>query len=1087
MLSHGLIRLWENPEVTSLNKLPPRASFDSFPTSRLALSRDRTRSPWHQSLNGEWDFHLAPDPVTAQQVVTGLASSPVGGTINVPGSWDLQGFGRPRYTNFQMPWRHEPPGVPRENPTGIYRRRFTMPTVWRGLRVVLHFGSADSVLAVWLNGTEVGLSKDSRLPAEFDVTSLLRPGANNELVAVVVKWSDASFIEDQDMWWLAGLHRDVFLFATPTTYIADVVCFPLLDPAYRSGDLDLAVHTGFLGTLPEKLRVAVQLLDPGGRPVFARPLVKPLATTCAHNQVDRFVARFRAPIPKSRLQLWSHEEPALYTVQITLHSAAGQSHTAIRAGFRRIEVRDRNLLINGRRVLIVGVNRHDHHETLGKSVPRETMRRDAVLMKQHNINAVRTSHYPNDPHWLDLCDELGLYVIDETNAETHAFLNELCHDPRYATSWLDRAMRMVMRDKNHPCVIAWSLGNEGGYGPPHDAAAGWIRHYDNTRPLHYEGAVSRNQTLSTWAHGAPASDFVCPMYASIDDLRKWSRFVDRHPPRARWPVTPTKLLRAAESLAPQFTVPFPRQPLREPLHPLDRPAILCEYSHAMGNSNGSLADYFDLFRNTPGVQGGFVWEWIDHGLRQRTADGRDYWAYGGDFGETPHDANFVCDGLVWPDRTPHPAMHELKKLAQPVVVTLVDTRSDRIRIRVRNRNDFTSLANLEGRWELTANGKTVARGRLPRVALAPDAAQSLAIRLSASTAIPADAECFLNVRFVCANKSAWASRGHEVATEQLSVPRRSRVGAQSRLARNSRQGSLSHRSNENGVTVNAGDVEAVFEKTTGALSALRCQGIDLISHGPLLQLWRGATDNDGIKLMLPQEDKPLDRWLRLGLDRLSHRCMAFQAKATRDEGFVVSFTHAASGRGIWEDATHRHRYLVKPDGAIECLHDVSFGSPDMKDLPRVGVCLHLPEGFESLQWFGRGPHENYNDRRAAAHVGHHRSTVSATYVPYIMPQEHGHFTDTRWLELGIPGGAALRVVSDGLLEFNATHFSAEDLYAARHTTDLVPRPETLLYLDGAHRGLGTGSCGPGTLRRYQLNRRSYRWRFTLKPSAKAST
>lgn len=1078
MLSHGLLRLWENPEVTSINKLPPRASFDSHPTSRAALARNRDRSPWRQTLNGEWDFCLAPDPATAQRMVTGSQPHPPWKKINVPGSWDLQGFGRPHYTNVQMPWPNEPPGVPAENPTGIYRRRFALPSSWDGLRVVLHFGSADSVLAVWLNGAAVGLSKDSRLPAEFDITTLVRHGDENELTAIVVKWSDASFIEDQDMWWLAGLHRDVFIFATPTTYLADITCFPRLDTSCRTGELDLAVHTGCTGSLPDKLRVVVQLLDPRGRHVFARPLVQPVATAYARNRVDRFVARFRAVVPASRLQLWSHEDPALYTVQVTLHAPAGRSHTAIRIGFRRIEVQDRNLLINGRRVLIVGVNRHDHHDTHGKAVPLETMRRDAVLMKQHNINAVRTSHYPNDSRWLDLCDELGLFVIDETNAESHAFLNQLCHDPRYATPWLDRAMRMVMRDKNHPCVIAWSLGNESGYGPPHDAAAGWIRHYDNTRPLHYEGAVSRNQTLSTWAHGSPASDFVCPMYASIDELRQWSRFVDRHPPRARWPVAPAKLLRAAEALTPEFEASFPRQPLREPLHPLDRPAILCEYSHAMGNSNGSLADYFDLFRNTPGVQGGFVWEWLDHGLRQRTADGRNFWAYGGDFGESPHDANFVCDGLVWPDRTPHPATYELKKLAQPVVVSLAASNGGKIRI--QNRHDFISLARLAGTWELVTDGAIVAQGKLPRLKLAPGAGKTVTLPLPAARSAKADAEVFLNIRFITATGTPWAERGHEIASEQLALPRRRALKRKTRTP--SAVSGTAVTSSERGglVSIRAADVEITFERKTGTLASLRLTGREIIERGPLLQLWRGATDNDGIKLMLSkQTDKPLDTWLKLGLDRLAHRCTSFTVAPSRAKGFTVTVTHAVSGRRKWKDATHQHRYEINRDGTVVCSNLVTLGSSDMIDLPRIGVCLHLPADFENLTWHGRGPHENYSDRKTAAHVGLYHSDVAETYVPYIMPQEHGHFTDTRWLELGAANGPRLRVQSDRLLEFNATRYSAEDLYAARHDVELKPRAETLLYLDAAHRGLGTGSCGPDTLAQYRLLKRKYAWRFTL--------
>ncbi|HVZ65009.1 MAG TPA: glycoside hydrolase family 2 TIM barrel-domain containing protein [Opitutaceae bacterium] len=1068
----GLIVPWENPELTSLNKLPPRATFDSFPTARGARARDRSKSPWWRSLDGQWSFQLAPDPRTAARWLAGdTTGAPPATPIEVPGSWDLQGHGRPHYTNVQMPFPEEPPHVPSANPTGIYRRRFSVPAAWRGRRVVIHFGSADSVLCVYLNGVAVGLSKDSRLPAEFDLTAAVQFGRENELIAVVIKWSDATFIEDQDMWWLAGLHREVFVYATPQTFLADIFFKPRLDEGCTRAEFDLTVSVGYGGKLHDGCTVEARLFDPSGRAVLARPLRQKVSSRRQIHDHFRMKAFFRASVLEARLRLWSAEQPHLYTLLVTLRTPDGDSHTAIRAGFRRVEVKGRNLLINGRRVLIKGVNRHEHHETRGKAVPRATMLQDVVTMKRFNFNAVRCSHYPDDPHWLELCDEHGLYVIDEMNLESHDFHAQLCDHLRYATPWLDRAMRMVVRDKNHPAIILWSLGNESGYGPGHDAAAGWIRGYDDSRPLHYEGAISKFQGKLTFAHGSRATDIICPMYPRLADLEAWGAFAARHAPKnAATQLDPVVLAGAAALSEHLKGVRRPLPPVPLPLHPLDRPVIPCEYSHAMGNSNGSLADYFALFKSLPGLQGGFIWEWCDHGIRQRTADGREFWAYGGDFGDTPNDANFVCDGLVWPDRTPHPAMWEHKQLAQPVAVEPVNLA--RGRIRIRNEQDFTGLGWLRGTWELQLDGVVKKRGALPRLDLPPGAAKEVSLPLGA---LPAGVEGHIVVRFFTRHDQSWAARGHEIAWQQLALPvRRRTVPAAVRNAASARA-----RETLAGVVLAAGDMRAEFDRTTGLLVSLRRSGREFLQRGPLVQLWRGAIDNDGIKLWANQRHKALGRWQALGLDRLQHRCEGFAWRPGPDGSVTVELCHAATGRGRWRDCVHVHRYTLGADGALAVDNVVSLGAADMIDLPRIGVRLDLAPGFEALRYFGRGPRENYPDRKSAELIGIWSGTVASEYVPYVMPQEFGHHTDVRWLELSNARGATLRIQGVPTLEFNATHLSAEDLYAARHTTDLSPRRETLLYLDAAHRGLGTASCGPDTLPQYQLRKSRYTWRYVL--------
>jgi beta-galactosidase len=1091
MLKSGLVTAWENPELTSLNKLPPRATFDAFATAAQAKSRARDKSAWSQSLNGEWQFRLERRPEDAQPFAEGrpFNDSAEWGVIPVPSNWQMHGHGHPHYTNVKMPFPEEAPFTPKDNPTGVYRRFFRIPSAWQGNRIVLHFGGADSVLAVYVDGVAVGLSKDSRLPAEFDITPLVRPGIEHELVAIVVQYSDTTAIEDQDQWRLGGLHREVRLFATPPIHIADIKATPDVNLAAGTASLDLLITAGFPQNLPlPDTKVSVQIFDQRGRPVLAKPAVAEIGHKRVATGFDRGASRLRLDIPASKLRLWSHESPALYTVVVSLtppkSSGAAPSHASVRTGFRRVEIRDRDLLINGHRVLIKGVNRHDHHPDVAKALTAETMERDVVLMKQFNFNAVRTSHYPNDPRFLDFCDQHGLYVIDETNAESHDFHNSLCQDPRYATPWLDRAMRMVVRDINHPAVIIWSLGNESGYGPNHDAAAGWIRHYDPSRPLHYEGAISIWQGSATFAHGSAATDLICPMYTSIKELNEWLDFADKHAPASAKPYA--DLLPAMDKARLVFARDGrPRPPLPTPLHPLNRPVILCEYSHAMGNSNGSLSDYFHLFKSRAGIQGGFIWEWLDHGIRQKTADGREFFAYGGDFGDTPNDANFVCDGLVSADRVPHPAMWEFKHLAQPVTVEKVGTdrravRSDAgIRIRIRNDHDFVSLARLQGHWELLIDGVATKRGNLPKLDLAPGASKDITV---AYGKLPAGSETHLNVTWTTVADSSFAKRGHETAWTQLALTPAPKSSARS----HERQRVVPVLAEETvgGVILIAGDTAATFDRATSTLTSLRVRGVELLARAPLVELNRGATDNDGVKLWSGQDGKALGRWQKLGLiaKPLQHQPNAFSWKANKDGSVTVTLSHAASGRENWKDCTHTHRYTLNTDGRLVVDNDIVFAGADVTDLPRAGVRFDLVAGYENLAYFGRGPVENYADRKTGSLVARYETTVTAEYVDYVMPQEHGHHTDVRWLELSASRKTktpALRITAAPLFEFNATHFAAEDLYAAKHTTDLAPRAETIVYLDAAHRGLGTQSCGPDALDQYKLNAKRYTFSYTL--------
>ena len=1052
--SDGTNRSWMQPELAGVGRLPAHATLHPYADVEAARRRDREGSPWFLGLNGDWRFRLAPRPEATPATFPSVDFDDRDwASLPVPSNWTMHGYDRPHYTNVRMPFGTPPPSVPDDNPTGLYRTRFRIPARWRDRRIVLHVGGAESVLYVWVNGAAVGMGKDSRLPQEFDLTPHVTPGDEAVLCCAVVRWSDASFVEDQDQWWMGGIHREVFLYCTARTWIDDVFAQAALDVDLRHGRLSVTTKLGFLDTPRDGWSVCAMLFDDAGREVLPEPLRGPVkADTATHNP-------YRGPLGLVTLEVavaapapWSSESPSLYTLVVSLHDGDGPAAeaTSCRLGFRRVELGDRELLINGKAVMIAGMNRHEHHPVRGKAITREDMIADIELMKRFNVNAVRTSHYPNAEDWYDLCDEYGLYLVDEANIEAHAYLHQICRDPRYATQFLERGLRMVERDKNHPSVIAWSLGNESGYGPNHDALAGWIRRCDPSRPLHYEGAIwGWDKSVRSGfgeGPGAPdggkaASDLICPMYPAIDALVAWARDDD----------------------------------------PADRrPMILCEYSHAMGNSNGSLADYWDVFEAHHGLQGGFVWEWADHGILKHDAEGRPFMAYGGDFGDTPNDLNFCCDGIVGADRVPHPALHEFKKLAQPVDVVWEDEAAGRLK--VLNKRDFTDLSDLVGTWVLEADGEPVASGELPRLSTPPGASESVTLDLTPMAAAE-EREMFLTLRFALAEATRWAPARHEVAWMQLERRRPAGSSPRSRSRRDAGAPGyppeiLEH---ADGVTIRAEAFEAVFSAAAGRLASLTWRNHPVLTAGPRLQVWRGATDNDGIKGWTGQRRKPLGRWLAAGLDRPAFLPASLTLAETA-AGPVVTIVQAIDCEAAEQAVVHTHSYAFAADGAVQVSNAFRV-DPALDDLPRLGVTLTLPDDFEGLEWFGRGLLDSYVDRHRAAAVGRWSGTVSGQYVPYVVPQEHGNKTGLRWLEL-TGEAAAVRFVPSAPCEGSATRFTPDDLFAARHTPDLTPRTEVIVNLDVRQRGLGTGSCGPDTLERYRVGAGDYALDFEIRPSTR---
>ncbi len=717
---------------------------------------------------------------------------------------------------------------------------------------------------------------------------------------------------------------------------------------------------------------------------------------------------------------WSAERPELYTVVVSLHEPGGAEveATRVRTGFRTVEVRDRQLLVNGRAVYIKGVNRHEHHDRRGSAVDRDTMRRDVTLLKSFNVNAVRCSHYPPDPYFLDLCDEYGLYVIDEANIESHAHYDSVCRDPRYAAAFLDRGSRMVLRDRNHPAVILWSLGNESGYGANHDAMAGWIRHTDDSRPLHYEGALRRG-----WDAGHPASDIVCPMYPSVASIVEWAKTTTDH-----------------------------------------RPLIMCEYAHAMGNSCGNLADYWAAIRAHDGLQGGFIWELLDHGIAVRSEDGRDYWAYGGDFGDQPNDGNFCCDGLVWPDRSPHPAMWECSKLFQPVTVEAAELADHTVI--VGNDYDFLDLSHLDAEWEITVDGAVTQQGRLPQLSAGPGGHELVTVPYTPPAVAPGE-EAHLMLRFRDRRDDPLLGTGHQVAWVQLPLPSPAALPASPRPG----DERLSLEETEESLVVAGTRVRVSVDRRVGRVTGWRVDGDRLVDTGPEPTLWRAPTDNDAGAAQA--------RWAEWGLDRVERAIDDVTATAGNDGTVAIEIRDwlvAPASKKI----SHSQRIVVHTDGVLD-IEDSFDVEAELDDLPRLGVTLALPPGFERLSWFGRGPHESYCDRWVGAPVGRWESTVDEQYVPYVRPQEHGNKTDLRWLACRREDGVGVLASAIGLVEGKASHYRDATLTEARHTVDLVRDDVVHLALDVRQRGLGGASCGPDTLADYRVPTGLHRLAYRLAP------
>lgn len=1017
---------WENPKVFGINKEPARATSIPYNTESLAIANQHTQSPWYQSLNGTWKFNWVMRP--AERPVDFYKNNydtRHWGEIEVPGNWELQGYGIPIYTNIRYVFPANPPYTSHEdNPVGSYKRSFNLPDSWDGRRVFVHFESSTTAMYVWINGEKVGYSQVTKMPAEFDITPYVKKGKNT-IAVEAYRWSDGSYLEDQDFWRLSGFDRGIYLYSTDEVRIRDFSIRAGLDNAYKNGTLDVDVELKSFRTANSNMKVEMVLIDDNGKRIITQS--KPATLNSNGTASLKFSHKI------SSAKQWSNETPYLYSVVLNLMDDAGNliESTSAKTGFRKVEIKNAQLLLNGKPLMVRGVNVHEHHQHTGHVVDRETMLKDIQLMKQFNINAVRMSHYPHSTLWYQLCDEYGLLVCDEANIETHGMGAEWqggydksrhpAHLPEWADAHRDRIVRMYERDKNHPSIIMWSMGNECGNGPIFYDMYKWLKERDPSRPVLFEQAGQNENT-----------DIVAPMYAGFGSIREYA---------ARTDVT--------------------------------RPYIMCEFAHAMGNSLGNFPEYFEVFDTAPHMQGGFIWDWVDQGIATRDESGREYWGYGGDFGAAHYtnDENFCINGVVNPAREPHPGLYEVKKVYQDILFKAKNPEKGMIT--VTNRFLYHNLNRYDFRWELLSNGEKAAAGNL-KIDLPAGKSKDITIPLP-NFKPEAGKEYFLNLYATIRTPEPMLSTGHEIAREQFAFNDNNWFDG---VAKDNKGGSAEISRNNGVITYKSNDVTIRFRENTGELMAYQYKNNTLLRGAPQPHFWRATTDNDFGNRMQVQSAV----WRNAG-----------------DNKEVVSVDVDESNQVLKIISTYQLHdvsspytltYTASPDGSLRVDANWKAGRDKLPEMPRFGMQMRVSKEYDQFSWYGRGPWENYSDRKTASLIGLYSSSVADQYVPYVRPQENGYKTDVRWLTLTNEKGEGVRIEGLQPLGVSALHNLTEDFDPGvtkkqRHINDINPRNEVILHVDLNQRGLGgEDSWGRLPHQKYRLLDNQYAYSYVITPANK---
>ena len=1011
---------WEDPFVVQINKEDPRAHFFPYESEKLAQSNELAASQYFKSLNGEWKFNFSPNPKDREKHFYKTNYDDTNwSSIKVPGSWELQGWSVPIYLDEEYPFTPDPPFVPYDyNVVGSYRKAFTIPSSWGDRDIFLRFGSVRSAFYLWVNGKKVGYSQGSKTPAEFDITEYIQDG-DNILAIEVYRFSDGSYLEGQDTWRISGLERDVYLYSRSKTRILDFFVNANLNSTYKTGLFSLHIDLLNQSINSDTLTIRAKLVEPLKRNRIVFDSTKIVSADS--------LSFFKISSSVKRVKTWTAEEPNLYQLQLSLIDSDGHLIESMtqQVGFRNIEIKNGQLLINGNPIMIRGVNRHEWDPIKGRSITEASMIKDIQMMKQHNINAVRAAHYPNHERWYELCNEYGLYVVDEANIEAHGMrfheqgYGYIANDTAWTNQYLDRGNRMFERDKNHPSIILWSMGNEAGDGQNFIKLYNLLKEKDPTRPVVYEPA-------RTNAH----SDIFFPMY---DDIEEISAFAD--------------------------TVS-------------DKPHILCEYAHAMGNSVGNLIDYWETFQKYPNQQGGFIWDWVDQTILKLDSTGREYWAYGGDFGTefTENDSNFLANGLIAADRSSNPHIHEVKKVYQPIRFKADNLQSGRIK--VTNDFDFTDLDNYNFSWFVKGDDKTISSGRFGTLDL--DAGESKTLQFNLSNIRPKPGvRYFLTIQAKTRFKKPLVPRGHLVAWDQFELP----IYREVVVHDPKEYPPINLFKNDRGAEIYGQGFKVIFSRESGQISEYVVDGKDLITKPAEVHFWRAPNDND-LGNGMPNRT---DVWKNAGT-RMQVKVLNSSLKNNTAEIIMVS-EDSLSGTSV------RSRYLVFGNGVLALDQFITAGASVEAEIPRIGLLFSLPGDFDQVTWFGRGPHESYWDRKTSAAVGHYSGSVWEQSYPYVRPQETGNKTDVFWMALS-NGEIGLMAKGNPTFDGSVHQYPYSDLdytpNSQKHgKLDLKSKDHVDWLIDHKQMGVGgDNSWGARPHSKYSLYPGEYEYSFMLIPFQK---
>lgn len=1004
------MKTWENHQIDGINRMPARAHFLTFPSKEKALLNNNRYTHAFKNLNGVWKFMFLDAPEYSPE---GFFNSDFDVTkmddITVPGNWQLQGYGKMHYSDLWYNFPINPPYVPTENPTGIYKRTFFVEESYRDKKIIIRFCGVDSAYHLWINGKEVGYSKVARNESEFDITDLIRVGEENDVTVRVYQWSDGTYLEDQDMWWESGIFRDVELIGVPKDGINDYKVIADLDDEYKNGIFKVEA---FLRTTKE-VNVTFELVDAGENTVFTKTVVAKEGKAC----IDEVIAD---------VNHWTAETPYLYKLFMTVEDN-GQIVEVIpqNVGFRNIRLNGETFLVNGVAIKFKGVNRHDYSPQNGRVVSREEIEKDIILMKQFNINAIRTSHYPNSYYLYDLCDEYGMYLIAETDLECHGFeltgdYKWITDDPSWELAYVSRMTRMIERDKNHPAIIFWSLGNESAFGCNFRKMTDVAHEMDPTRLVHYEGDFD-----------VESADVYSTMYTWIENPKK----------------------------------PYL---MKDIIEKSKKPHIHCEYCHAMGNGPGNLKDYQDLVYAHDKLQGGFVWEWFDHGIESFTESGEKYYRYGGDFGDDPSNKDFCIDGLIMPDRTPSPGLYEYKKVIEPITTTAVDIQKGIINL--LSRYDFANLDRFNLVYKVMEDDVILQTGFMAVPSIEARANKDITLPYDLSVIkVKPGVHYYVNISYQLREDTSYASSGHELATAQFELP----LYKEGIMVRP--EGILNVEKEHTTLHVKGANFSLDFNLVNGNLMNIVRDGMQVLSKGPRLTLWRAPISNDM---------EIIDKLKKVYFLHLEHEVV--MNIDYHMEGNILKVevdTINSTTNSAWHFKT-KYVYTVCPSGDI--LIDVEGTpsgrvdlAPDM--LPRIGVSMHLDKSMEHVRYFGMGPGENYADSKEAAQMGLYANTVDGLFTNYVIPQENGNHMGCKWVSMTNDRGMGLLASTEGDFNFSASWYEDKDLDDAKHTCDLVKRDYIVFNVDYEQNALGTNSCGQWQLDKYRAKFEDFKLSFRLTP------